>query len=136
MPAKLVAYYRYRDSSQSTRDYDGFPVLLVVTTSEVAETHFAYHAYLAGQRHPAAPLLVFLTTTRRIEAHADGTLGPSWCTPGPSLWANGRARVCWLPALGSRGLGREPAAREPASCIQETEHVYGAITGSAATAER
>src|SRR6266851_3569242 len=60
--AKLAAYYRYRDSSQSTRDYDGFPVLLVVTTSDVAEARFAYQAYLARQRRAAAPLLVFLTT--------------------------------------------------------------------------
>ena len=103
--AKLAAYYRYRDSSQSTRDYDGFPVLLVVTTSDVAEARFAYQAYLVQQHRAGAPLLVFLTTTRRIHAHAQGILGPIWCTPGPHPWANGRMRVWWLPALGSRGLG-------------------------------
>jgi hypothetical protein len=111
--AKLAAYYRYRDSGDSTREYNGFPTLLVVTTTEVAETRFAQQAYLAGQCNATAPMLVFLTTTRRIEAHADGVLGPIWCTPGPSPWPNRRARVFWLPAQSSRGLGRERAASQP-----------------------
>ena len=110
--AKLAAYYRYRDSSQSMRDYNGFPVLLVVTTSDVAEARFAYQAYLAGQRR-GAPLVAFLTTTRRIQTDAEGILGPIWCAPGANPWANGRVRVRWLPALGSRGLrpNRESAMR-------------------------
>jgi hypothetical protein len=128
--AKLAAYDRYRDSSQSTRDYDGFPVLLVVTTSDVAETRFAHQAYLARQRRAAAPLLVFLTTVRRIQAPADGVLGPIWSTPGPNPWANGRMRVCWLPALGSRGLGPNRQAAARPSSRREAEHPMAASSRS------
>src|SRR5712691_12471434 len=35
--AKLAAYYRYRDSGSAACDYDGFPTLLLVTISDVAE---------------------------------------------------------------------------------------------------
>jgi Replication-relaxation len=103
--AKLAAYYRYRDSGQSKRDYDGFPSLLVVTTSDAAEERFAYQAYLAGQLRAGTPLVAFLTTTWRIRTHAEGILGPIWCTPGPYPSAHGRTRLRWLPALGSHGLG-------------------------------
>jgi hypothetical protein len=101
---KLAAYYRYRVSGQSTRDYDGFPTLLVVTTSDVAETRFAYQAYLAQQHHPAAPLLVFLTTLWRIQTHPESVLGPIWCTPGPNPWTYGQRRVRWLPSLESHSI--------------------------------
>jgi hypothetical protein len=65
---------RYRDSNQATRDYDGFPSLLMVTTSDAAKERFAYQTYQAGQRRVAAPLSEFLTTTRRIQTHPDGIL--------------------------------------------------------------
>src|SRR2546430_937161 len=32
----------------------------------------------------------FFTTTRRIQAHAEGVLGSIWRTPGPYPWANVR----------------------------------------------
>jgi len=35
--AKFRAYYRYRDSGQAARDYEGFPTLLFVTTDRLAE---------------------------------------------------------------------------------------------------
>ena len=54
--AKLATYYRYRDSGAYRRDYQSFPTLLVVTTTEVAEARFADQAYLAQQRHDSAPL--------------------------------------------------------------------------------
>jgi len=117
--AKLAAYYRYRDSSQSKRDYDGFPLLLVVTTRDAAEARFAHQAYLAQQRQAAAPIVVFLTTTRRIQAHAQGILGPVWCSPGPDPWANGRTRVSWLPALDSRAVGpNQLASARPTSHLE------------------
>ena len=94
--AKLATYYRYRDSGSASRDYAGFPTLLVVTTSELAEKRFADQAYLAAQRHWGTPLSVLLTTTARIRTHPDGVLGAIWRRPGrapvPDL-----ARVSWLP---------------------------------------
>jgi DNA-binding MarR family transcriptional regulator len=118
--AKLAAYYRYRDSGQSRRDYDGFPSLLVVTTSDAAEERFAYQAYLAGQRHAGAPILVFLTTERRIQAHPHGILGSIWCTPGPYPSTSGRPRCTWLPVLGSRGPGPPLPATASASPCQKS----------------
>jgi hypothetical protein len=94
--AKLAAYYRYCNSNEATRQYNGIPTLLVVTTLAAAEARFTYHAHLAQQRHGAAPLSIFLTTTSRIRAHADGVLGPIWrSTVAP--WAAEPARGWWLP---------------------------------------
>ena len=65
--------YRYHDSGTAARDYDGFPtLLLLVTISDVAEARFAHQVYLALQQHGSTPLCVLLTTTQRIEAHAEG----------------------------------------------------------------
>ncbi|MDQ6672316.1 MAG: replication-relaxation family protein [Chloroflexota bacterium] len=127
--AKLAAYYRYRDSSQSKRDYDGFPVLLVVTTSDVAEARFAYEAYLAQQRRAATPLLVFLTTVRRIQAHADGVLGPVWGNPGPHPYPTGRMRGCWLPALRCRGMRPKHQVKTRLSSWQEVDCLQEAARG-------
>jgi hypothetical protein len=93
--AKLDAYNRYCDSSAAGHDYAGFPVVLVVTTSEAAEARFAEQASVAGQRHTGRPIRVFLTTTSRIQGHPDGILGSVWRGPG---WGPVRhnARVCWL----------------------------------------
>jgi len=94
--AKLTTYYRYRNSGAYKRDYQSFPTLLVVTTSELAEARFAHQAYLAQQRHSAAPLSVFLTTTNHIQACREGVLGPIWRSPA-APWALEPARMCWLP---------------------------------------
>jgi hypothetical protein len=100
--AKLATYYRYRDSGTAARDYTGFPTLLVVTTSAVAEARFAYQAYLAGQRSGAVELVVFLTTTSRIKECPDGVLGAIWRSPA-APWAAEPARICWLPRLSRQG---------------------------------
>jgi hypothetical protein len=94
--AKIATYYRYRDSGTAARDYTGFPTLLVVTTSELAEERFVYQAYLAAQRHGGTPLSVFLTTTRRIRTHPEGVLGAIWCGPGRGP-VHRLARAAWLP---------------------------------------
>jgi hypothetical protein len=95
--AKLETYYRYRDTGTARRDYIGFPVVLVVTTSELAEDRFAHQAYLAEQRHGGAPILVFLTTTGLIRADRDGVLGTIWRGPGRTP-VQKFARACWLPS--------------------------------------
>jgi DNA-binding MarR family transcriptional regulator len=100
--AKLAAYYRYRASGAYTRDYEGFPTLLVVTTDEAAEARFAHQAHLA-QQYGGVPLLLFLTTTARIQAHPEGGLGPVWRRPGPAWAAERAARVAWLPSLAPAG---------------------------------
>jgi Replication-relaxation len=97
--AKLAAYYRYRDTRAFTRDYDGFPALLVVTTAEEAEARFAYQAYLAQRQRGSVPLSVLFTTTRRIDHDADGIVGPIWRAPGSDAWADGAARMHWLPGM-------------------------------------
>jgi hypothetical protein len=116
---KLAAYYRYRDSRAFTRDYDGFPTLLVVTTAEEAEARFSYEASLAQRQRGSAPLSVLFTTTRRIADHADGILGPIWRTPGSNAWADGAVRGHWLPGM---------TAHTPAA-ISYAE-VHGAPVGS------
>src|SRR5207245_5423115 len=90
--AKLATYYRYRDSGAYRRDYQSFPSLLVVTTSDAAEARFAQQARLAQEHHANAPLSVFLTTTSLIEACPDSVLGPIWRTAA-AAWADRPARV-------------------------------------------
>jgi hypothetical protein len=95
--AKLAAYYRYRDSGFSARDYQGFPSVLVVSTADVPEAQFAYQAYLAEQRYGGTPLSIFLTTERRIAAHPNGALGAVWRRPGRAWTIEDAARQSWLP---------------------------------------
>jgi hypothetical protein len=97
--AKLATYYRYRDSGTAARDFKGFPTLLVVTTSAAAEARFANQAYLAQQRHGGAPLLIFLTTTTRIQACPEGVLGPIWRSSADP-WVDEPVRICWLARPG------------------------------------
>jgi hypothetical protein len=96
--AKLATYYRYRDSGAYRRDYEGFPTLLVVTTSDAAESRFTHQAYLAQQHYGGMPLVIFLTTISRIEACKDGILGAIWRSAS-APWTDKPARVCWLPRL-------------------------------------
>ena len=56
--------------------------MLVVTTVARAEGQIAHEAFLAAERHSQA-LRLLLTTTRQIESHAEGILGPVWRAPGP-----------------------------------------------------
>jgi hypothetical protein len=117
--AKLAAYYRYRDSRRANMDYVGFPSVLVVTTRDAAEARFAREAYLASERHGGGRLPLLLTTTRRIEIHPQGILGPIWRTadtPGHRE----PARRYWLPGGATRGLlggsrvrGATPGIRLP-----------------------
>jgi hypothetical protein len=94
---KLAAYYRYRDSGAYRRDFESFPTLLVVATSDEAETRFSFQAYLAQTQHAGAPLSMFLTTTCRIDESPSGALGPIWRASSGSP-ASIAKRGCWLPA--------------------------------------
>lgn len=88
--AKLRAFYRYRDSGAYKRDFQGFPHVLVVTTSEQAESRFALEAHRACQRHSGVPLGILFTTVARIQAESDGPLGLIWRGAGPDLVDNSR----------------------------------------------
>jgi hypothetical protein len=127
--AKLATYYRYRDSGVYTRDYQSFPSLLIVTTSERAEARFAHQAYLTQEHHGGAPLASFLTTTSRIAACADGVLGRIWRS-ATAPWADEPARVCWLPRLRRPAWTlTEPRLRvtdpQEARKSLDTERVFG-----------
>jgi hypothetical protein len=92
--AKLRAFYRYRDSGNYKRDFQGFPHVLVVTTNEQAESRFALEAHRACQRHGGVPLGILFTSVARIQADPAGPLGPIWRGPGPDL-VNNSQRVRW-----------------------------------------
>jgi hypothetical protein len=47
-PGQLAAYYPYRGSGASRRDFGTFPTVLLVTTGDVAEARFAGQAALAA----------------------------------------------------------------------------------------
>jgi hypothetical protein len=94
--AKLKAYYRYRDSRASNRDFSSFPTILVVTTSPSAEERFAWQATLAARQRGTSPLRILFTTTKRISTNPEGILGPVWRSPDHSS----TVRAYWLPENG------------------------------------
>jgi hypothetical protein len=103
--AKLETYYRYRDTGAASRDYTGFPTVLVVTTRAAAETRFAHEAYLAWERRGGKPLPLLLTTTQLIEQSPYGIIGPIWRTAGAAT-LHERPREYWLPGGPPRGRWR------------------------------
>src|SRR5262249_26165315 len=96
--AKFDAYYAYRETGEASRDYDGFPTLLFVTTEDHAETRIAEEALRAWHRRGGEPLPIFITAAGRIRQHREGILGPVWRSPSrPEL-------TYWLPGGPPRGL--------------------------------
>jgi hypothetical protein len=93
--AKFRAYYRYRDSSQAERDYNGFPTLLFVTTQPHAEERIADAANRAWFLRGTEPLAVLITTTSRITRDRQAILGPIWRTPG-QIGSTADVRQYWL----------------------------------------
>jgi Replication-relaxation len=109
--AKFGAYYRYRDSGEAARDFEGFPSLLFVTSDPLAEQRIAEQAYRAWFTRGAEPLPILLTTTEQIVAHREGILGPIWRTPARATSPGGAHRDYWLPGGPPRGVfgaGHEP----------------------------
>jgi len=109
--AKFGAYYRYRDSGDAARDFDGFPRLLFVTTDPAAEPRIADQAYRAWLMRGTEPLPILITTAEQIIDHREGILGPIWRTPAPAPERATPARDYWLPGGPPRGLlgaWREP----------------------------
>jgi hypothetical protein len=111
IPFKFHAYYKYCDSGQAARDYNGFPTLLFVTTDTTAERRIAVQAYRAWFICGAEPLPILITATDRISQHREGILGPIWRTPGPPNPCGNPVRQYWLPGgppPGLFGTGRQP----------------------------
>ncbi|MCC7369267.1 MAG: replication-relaxation family protein [Chloroflexi bacterium] len=99
---KWGAYYDYRDSRAFEHDYDGFPTILVVTTSNAVEERIArtVRAVSVG-RSPTLPIL--LTSEWRIThdpANQLGLLGPIWRTPFECL-----SDRCPWPSGGVNSIG-------------------------------
>jgi hypothetical protein len=89
--AKFMAYHRYRASVRASRAYDGFPLVLVVTTGPGPEQRVVRALRVADAGQGAA--LPALVTTVGLLETADGPLGPIWRTAMDAA----RCRA-WLPA--------------------------------------
>ena len=110
--AKFHAYYKYRDSGQAARDYDGFPTVLFVTTDLTAEQRIVEQAYRAWFIRCTEPLPILIATSARILADPEGILSAIWRTPTPMSSTRAPERHYWLPGGPLRGLfgiGREQA---------------------------
>ena len=89
--AKFVAYHRYMASLHAARAFDGFPTILVVTTSPGSERRLAT-ALCAADRGETVPLSALLTTTSWLEASPLGPFGHVWRTgisASRRAWPNG-----------------------------------------------
>jgi hypothetical protein len=105
--AKFGAYYRYRDSGQAARDYEGLPTILFVTTSERAEDRIAEQAYRAWYARGTEALPVLLSTTLRLSGHPESVLGPIWRAPGRTP-GHSAQREYWLPREGNPAHTSQP----------------------------
>jgi hypothetical protein len=94
--AKFRSYYRYRDSRQAERDFEGFPTVVFVTTRPAAEYRIAEHAYRASCARAAAPLRVLTTTTERISGAPKGLLDRVWQRHDTDPRGSGRNQLYWL----------------------------------------
>lgn len=99
--AKLATYYRYRQTA-ATRDYRGFPTLLVVTTSQRAEDVIADQARIGADLRGGTPLRVLLTTTDRIREDGEGILGRIWRSAALPYAGADSPRSYWLQENGLR----------------------------------
>jgi hypothetical protein len=106
---KWAAYYDYRDSNAFTRDYDGFPTILVVTSDNTSEERIARSARAAsvGRSQPLPLLLTCDWRIARDPSNPDGLLGQIWREPHDSF----AGRRPWL----GHGSGARRGTQPPAS---------------------
>ena len=81
---KFASYFDYRDSGRFERDFDGFPTILVVSTTWEAECRVAA-AVRAVMRLKGSPLPILLSYDSRIQRESNGLLGPAWRLPEAEL---------------------------------------------------
>jgi hypothetical protein len=113
--AKFDGYYRYRGSGAATRDYAGFPTLLIYSTTLRAEDELAHQAFLTAERHSGLALPVLLTTPVQVQASPVGLLGPVSAAAGPQVAT--QARRGPLVADAARA-GYRPAWSRPVSAVR------------------
>jgi protein involved in plasmid replication-relaxation len=79
---QFAADYRYSLSGRFERDYNSYPIILVVTTDNAPEERIAQVAHAVAVGRPRK-LPLFLTCRWRIEEpnNLDGLLGPIWREP-------------------------------------------------------
>lgn len=80
---KFGAYHRYRERGLYAGDYEGFPVILVVTIP-AAEGRIAAAVLDTGIGRDG-PLPVLLTTRERLDGGPLGILGPVWRIPADDV---------------------------------------------------
>jgi len=92
---KFTRYQVYKDSQWSQRHDEGFPLVLVVTVTAVAEERVCRAAQAARDASLATfPLL--LTTTERMQHEPLGMVGRVWRDP----FTGGEHRYSWLGGHG------------------------------------
>src|SRR5262249_22691605 len=119
--AKFRAYYQYRDSGQSERDYDGFPTLLCITEDPAAEHRIAEEAYRVCAMRNCDPLAVLITSTDRISTSEEGILGQIWRSPVPADWFETRDREYWLSGAVPRGTTGDASSVASALTVRRSK---------------
>lgn len=122
--AKFRAYYRYRDTGQAMRDYDGFPVILFVTISASAEDRIAEQAYAAWFSRGTDPLPILLTTTELISSQTAGVLGSIWRMPGQDSGKVAQRR-CLFPSVSKTSWPRVPRVSRLGSTLANSVPAQG-----------
>ena len=139
--AKFRAYYRYRDSKQADRDYNGFPTLLFVTTQPHAEERIADAADRAWFLRGTEPLAVLITTTSRITSDRHGILGRIWRRPGQLGATANYKRRDWLTEgasgklVGAERIGIPPSPLAWATTRTSRMSKRGSLARAAGTLE-
>ena len=105
--AKLGRYHALRESERTVRDFDEFPVILVITTTETAEAMIADAARRAAAGRGSS-LPVLLTTRERAAAAPAGLLSAVW----RGVDGDGRDRRFWQVAEAPGAPFRGTAGRE------------------------
>jgi Replication-relaxation len=92
---KFTSYYRYVEHRRFERDYHGFPMVLVVTTSPAAEKRIAEALRTTSRGYPfVLPVLLTCEGLGVVsEYNPEGLLGPIW----RDAWST--ERRYWLPPL-------------------------------------
>jgi hypothetical protein len=90
---KFTSYYRYIERRRFERDYHGFPMVLVVTTSPAAEKRIAESLRVTSEGYPfVLPALLTCEGLGVVSRYnPEGLLGPIW----RDAWSTERRH--WLP---------------------------------------
>jgi hypothetical protein len=98
---KLAAYHEYAANGRFRQDYEGFPAVLIVSVSDVAEQRIAEAARAVAVRrdHRLTVLLMTEWRLRRDPRNPDGWFGPIWRKAG----FGPEVRQYWAPQFPRQG---------------------------------